>query len=106
MGVILSYTIELEDPAFTRRSKLFRQNGEWASEHSAMIYAEQHRGKYVAISECELFVSADAQEAERLAKARHPADEPYVIYVPLATYARIYRFVQSATQRSFNKLCV
>jgi len=70
-----------EDPELNRRMARFHRNGEWLTEHGAPLF-EQFRGQYIAVSEGEVFVSDDAWEAERLAKEKHPADEPFVQYIP------------------------
>jgi hypothetical protein len=78
-----------EDPELNRRMEQFRRNGQWLTEHGAPLF-EQHPGKYIAVSEGDVFVSDDAWEAKRLAREKHPDDEPFVQYVPRESYERIY----------------
>jgi hypothetical protein len=78
-----------EDLAFNQRLSRFRRNGEWLTEHGAPLF-EQHPGRYIAVSEGEVFVADDAWEARRLAREQHPDDEPFVQYVPLERWERIY----------------
>lgn len=85
----LVITEEPEDPEFNRRMERYQRNGQWLTEHGAPLF-EQHPGKYIAVSEGEVFVSDDAWEARRLAKEKHPDDVPFVQYVPRESYERIY----------------
>ena len=85
----MTITEEPADPEMTRRSRLFRRNGIWMSENGSVLY-DQYPGQYVAVSEGEIFVSPDAQEAKRLALKIHPDDIPFVIYIPKEKYERIY----------------
>lgn len=85
----VTITVEPADPEMTRRSRLFRRNGIWMSENGSGLY-DQYPGKFVAVSDGEVFIADDHQEAERLAKAKHPDDEPFVIYLPKEKYERIY----------------
>ena len=87
----LMTTDETEDVEFTRRIGLFRRNGEWMHAHGAPLY-DQRRGRYIAVSQGEVFVADSDEEAARLAKEKHPNDEPFVIYIPKAKYERIYAY--------------
>ena len=51
---------------------------------------ERYAGKYLAVSEGEVFVAEDAWEARRLARVQHPDDEPFVQHVPRDSNPRIY----------------
>ena len=82
-------TEEPANPELNRRLAQFHRNGEWLTEHGAPLF-ERLRGQYIAVSEGEVFVSDDAWEAQRLAKAKHPDDEPFVQYIPQEKYERIY----------------
>lgn len=82
-------TEEPEDLAFNQTQAKYRRNGEWLTEHGAVLFT-QYPGRYVAVSEGEVFVADDAWEARRLAKDRHPDDEPFVQYIPKERYQRIY----------------
>jgi hypothetical protein len=85
----LIITEEPEDPELNRRLARYRRNGEWMTEHGAPLF-ERYRGQYIAVSEGEVFVSDDAWEARRLAREKHPDDEPFVQYIPREKYERIY----------------
>lgn len=85
----LIITEEPEDAGFNRRMAQFRRNGEWLTEHGAPLF-KQYRGRYIAVSEGEVFVADDYWEAERLAKEKHPDDVPSVQYVPSDNCERIY----------------
>jgi hypothetical protein len=87
-------TEEPENLELNRRLTQFQLNGEWLTEHWAPLF-EGLRGQYIAVSEGEVFVSDDAWEAQRLAKEKHPDDEPFVQYIAQEKYERIY-----ACQRS------
>lgn len=76
----VTITVEPADPEMTRRSRLFRRNGIWMSEHGSALY-DQYPGQYVAVSEGEVFIADERQEAERLAQEKHPDDEPFVSYI-------------------------
>ena len=78
-----------EDPEFNRRMTQYRRNGEWLTEHGASLF-QQFPGQYLAVSEGEVFVADNAGEAQRLAKEKHPDDEPFVQYMPRERYERIY----------------
>jgi len=80
---------EPEDPVLNERMARFRSNGEWLTRHGAPLF-ERYAGKYIAVSKGEVFVSDDAWEARRLARAQHPDDEPFVQYVPRDSNPRIY----------------
>jgi len=82
-------TVEPADPEMLRRSRLFRRNGIWMSENGSALY-DQYPGKFVAVSEGEVFIADDRQEAERKALEKHPDDEPFIIYLPKEKYERIY----------------
>jgi hypothetical protein len=85
----LILTEEPEDLAFNQRLAKYRRNGEWLTEHGAALF-EQFPGRYVAVSEGDMFVADDAWEARRLAKDKHPDDEAFVQYIPKEHYERIY----------------
>ena len=85
----LIITEEPEDPELNRRMARFRRNGEWLTEHGGPLF-KQFRGRYIAVSEGEVFVADDHWEAKRLAKAQHPDDEPFVQHIPLERIERIY----------------
>src|SRR6185295_9395472 len=81
--------LEPEDLEFNRTLAQFRRNGEWLTEHGTPFF-ERYRGQYIAVSEGEVFASDDRWEARRLAKEKHPDDEPFVQYVLRERYERIY----------------
>lgn len=85
----LIITVEPADPELNRRMEQYVRNAEWLTEHGAPLF-EQFRGQYIAVSEGEVFVADDYWEAERLAKEKHPDDEPLVQYIPRERYERIY----------------
>ena len=80
--------LEKVDPESRCRMARYRRNADWLSEHGPSFW-ENHRGKYVAVSEGEVFVSEDAWEARRQAKAKHPDDTPFVQYMPRQRAVRI-----------------
>ena len=87
----LAITEESKDAELTSQMAKFRLNGEWLTSQGAELF-EEFPGKYLAISEGEVFVADDASEARRLAKARHPDDEPFVQFVPRECRERIYAY--------------
>ena len=78
-----------EDPALNRRMTDYRRNAEWLAEHGVSFF-EPFRGRYIAVSQGEVFVADDPWEAQRLAKARNPDDEPFLQHIALERYERIY----------------
>jgi hypothetical protein len=85
----LTLVEEPADPELNRRMVRFQRNGEWLTEHGAPLF-EQCRGRYIAVSEGEVFVADDYWQAKRLAKEKHPDDEPSVQYIPRERCERIY----------------
>jgi hypothetical protein len=85
----VTITEESADPEFTRRMAQFSRNGDWLSAQGLPLL-ERYAGKYLAVSEGEVFASDDAEEAERLARNAHPDDEPFVQYLPRERAERIY----------------
>ena len=88
--VILAISEGPEDPERNRQMALYRRNAEWISEHWKLLADEQYRGRFVAVSEGEIFVADDRWEALKLARERHPHDEPFTQYIPKERYERIY----------------
>ena len=91
MNSKLIITEEPEDLEFNGRLDRFRRNGEWLTEHGARFF-ERFAGRYIAVSEGEVFVSDDSWDARRLAKEKHPHDEPFVQYIPRDRCERIYAY--------------
>lgn len=87
----VTITVEPADPELSRQMALYQHNAIWASDHWS-LFGDEYRGKYVAVSQGELFVADSRQEAERLAQAKHPDDEPFISYIPKAKYERIYAY--------------
>ncbi len=85
----LTITVEPEGVELTRRMKLYERNQEWMSEHGVPLY-DYYPGKYVVVSEGEVFFADDRQEAKRPARKTHPDDKPFVIYLPKEKYERTY----------------
>ena len=85
----LIITEEPADPVLNLRMEKFQRNGEWLTKHGASLFAK-YPGRYIAVSEGEVFVADDHWEARRLAKEQHPDDEPFVQYIPEESYERIY----------------
>ena len=59
--------------------------------HGSALF-EQFPGKYLAVTEGEVFVADDASEARRLATEKNPDDEPFVQFVPPESRERIYAY--------------
>ena len=89
MGNKLTITVEPADAELVRRMKRFSSNGNWLTANGATLF-DQHRGRFLAVSEGEVFVADSRNEARRLAKEKHPADEPLIQYIPLEKMERIY----------------
>jgi hypothetical protein len=49
-------------------------------------------GKYIAVSEGDVFVAEHASEARRLASEKHPDDEPFGQFIPRESRERIYAY--------------
>lgn len=88
--VILQISEGPADPERNREMALYRRNAEWISEHWTLLAGEQYRGRFIAVSEGEIFVADDRWEALKLARERHPDDEPFTQYMPKERYERIY----------------
>lgn len=84
----LTITVEQAEPEMLRQMALYRRNAIWASDHW-MIF-DAHRGQYIAVAQGEIFVAASHQEAKQLAHTKYPEDVPFVSYIPLEKYERIY----------------
>ena len=91
MDQTLPITEEPQDLKINTLMEKYRHNGEWITEHGAPLF-EQFPGKYLAVSEGEVFVADEASEARRLAMEKHPDDEPFVQYVPRESRERIYAY--------------
>ena len=78
-----------ENPELNQRMARYQRNAEWLTAHGAPLFS-QCRGCYIAVSEGEVFVANDAWEVQRLAKQKHPDDEPFIQYIPRERYERIY----------------
>ena len=87
----LTITIEPADAELIQRMEHYRRNGDWLTEHGAALFG-QHRGKFIAIAEGEVFVAGSRQEVESLAQVKHPGDEPFVQYIPKEKSERIYAY--------------
>ncbi len=87
----LLITEDENDPELTGRIARFRRNGEWLTEQGGYVF-ESFPGKYVAVSEGEIFVANDASEAARLATEKHPDDQPFVQFIPRESRERIYAY--------------
>lgn len=77
----MSHTLHITegpvDPEFNRRTAQYRRNGEWLTAQDA-AFLKQFSGQYIAVSEGEVFVADDAWKAQRLAREKHPDDEPFI----------------------------
>lgn len=87
----LPITEGAKDPELTTRIASFRRNGEWLTAQGGFVF-ESFPGKYVAVSEGEVFVANDASEAARLATEKHPDDQPFVQFIPRESLERIYAY--------------
>ncbi len=89
MSSKLTITVEPADAELMQRMEHYRRNGDWLNQHGNALF-KQYRGKFIAVSEGEVFVADSRWEAERLAQAKHPGDEPFVQYIPQEKRERIY----------------
>jgi hypothetical protein len=87
----LLITEDAIDPELTARIARFRRNGEWLTAQGGFVF-ESFPGKYVAVSEGEVFIANDASEAARLALEKHPDDQPFVQFIPRESRERIYAY--------------
>lgn len=79
------------DPELERMFEQTRRNLLWFDEHAIELGVfKLYRGRYIAVSEGELFVGDSAEEVERLAREQHPDDVPHVRYIPRKKLDRIY----------------
>ena len=68
-----------------------KRNLLWFGEHAAELgIFKRYRGRYVGVSEGELFVGDSPEEIEGLALEKHPDDVPYIHYIPREKAYRIY----------------
>jgi hypothetical protein len=71
------------DPEITRIFELAERNLLWFDEHAmALEVFKRYRGRFLAVSEGELFVGDTAEDVESRALAKHPNDLPHVRYIP------------------------
>ncbi|HXG66658.1 MAG TPA: hypothetical protein VNO70_16275 [Blastocatellia bacterium] len=80
-----------ENPELERMFELAGRNVRWFNEHAMEIEVfKRYRGRYLAVSEGELFVGDSPEEVERLALEKHPNDVPHVRYILREKAYRIY----------------
>jgi len=76
--------------AFHAQGERFERNSDWLDAHASEVYA-QHRGKYICVAACELFVADTPLEAIALARAAHPEDDGRLLrYIPKEKRICIY----------------
>ena len=64
----------------------FRNNLDWFCTHAAELDVYQrYQGRHIAVADAELFVGDSAEEAARLALAKHPDTQPFLHHVQQAT---------------------
>ncbi len=81
------------DPEVVRVLELTGRNLRWFNEHAIEREVfSRYRGRFIAVSEGELFVGDSRKEVGRLARARHPEDIPHIRYIPLEKAHRIYAY--------------
>ena len=81
------------DPESTRVFELAGRNRRWFNDHAMELEVFQlYRGRYLAVSEGELFVGDSAEEVEELALEKHPEDVAHVLYIPRERAYRIYAY--------------
>ena len=65
------------NPALTRVFERARRNMLWLNDHIMELEIfKLYRGRFIAVSEGELFVGDSPEEVEQLALAKHPEDVP------------------------------
>lgn len=74
--------IEPTSPEDWERFEQDQADFDWLAEHSVEI-EEQHKGRYIAVVNRELFVGDNFDEARRKALEKYPDRDPYVEYVPI-----------------------
>ncbi len=81
------------DPELARLFERAHRNLRWFNDHAVEWEVfRRYRGRWIAVSEGELFVGESAEEATRLALARHPDDLPHVQWIPKEKVDRIYAY--------------
>ena len=76
--------------AFRARGERFERNADWLDAHAYEAYT-QHRGKYICVSACELFVADTPLGATGLARAAHPEEDGRLLrYIPKEKRVYIY----------------
>jgi hypothetical protein len=79
------------NPALTRVFERARRNMLWLNDHIMELEIfKLYRGRFIAVSEGELFVADSPEEVEQLALTKHPEDVPHVRYIPRQKAYRIY----------------
>jgi hypothetical protein len=82
-----------EDPEFDRVFELAGRNLRWFNDHAMELDVfKRYRGRFIAVSEGELFVGDSREEVERLAREKHPDDVPHIRYIPREKAYRIYAY--------------
>ena len=75
--------------ALARRER-FARNAAWLESRASEVFS-LHRGKCICIAGQELFVAETAEEAVKLAAAKHPDDDGYYLrYIYREKVPRIY----------------
>jgi hypothetical protein len=79
------------DPELGRLFERARRNLLWFNDHAMELEIfKLYRGRYIAVSEGEIFVGDSHQEVERRARDKHPDDMPHFQYIPREKVYRIY----------------
>src|SRR5690349_18954523 len=67
------------------------KNRQWFNDHAhGLNVFDLYRGRFIAVSEGELFFGETPEEVERMAQDNHPDDIPFIHYIPKEKAYRVY----------------
>jgi hypothetical protein len=89
--LVMEFVTGSEELALSRaRRERFDRNTAWFDQRSVEAY-EQYRGKFICVSQEQIFAADTAAEAGALARAQHPDDDGrFTLYIPKERGVRIY----------------
>jgi hypothetical protein len=81
------------DPELDRLFERARRNLLWSNGHAMELEVfKRYRGRYIAVSEGEMFIGDSPEEVETLTREKHPEAHPHIRYIPREKAYRIYAY--------------
>src|SRR4051812_44856604 len=67
------------------------KNRQWFNDHAQKLNVfDRYRGRFIAVSQGELFFGDTPEEVELRAQETHPDDIPFIHYIPKKKAYRVY----------------